>query len=105
MRRVRRASRARLRPAPANSEHILGPLIATFACIALWEVTRAVRWINLPLGLATMLAPWILGHPFSGQINNTLCGMAIAGFACLGGKIQHRFGGGWVALWRAGRGA
>ena len=90
------------RPA-STSDYIVGPLVATFACIAIWEATRPVRWINLPLAIWIVASPWLLGHPQSGQINNVLCGMAIAAFSCLGGTVQQRFGGGWSMLWRSSR--
>jgi len=90
------------RPASTN-DHIVGPLVATFACIALWEATRAVRWVNLPLGVWLIVATWVLDHSQSGQINSVLCGIAIAGLSCFGGAIQQRFGGGWAALWRDAR--
>jgi hypothetical protein len=87
------------RPASTN-DHIVGPLVATFACIAIWEATRSVRWVNLPLGLWLIVAPLALGHPTSGQLNSVLCGIAIAGLSCVGGAVTQRFGGGWSALWR-----
>ena len=86
------------RPA-ADNEHIIGPLVATFACIAIWEATRSMRWVNLPLGLWLIAAPWILGHPTNATVNNVICGMAVATFSCLGGEVAQRFGGGWSALW------
>jgi hypothetical protein len=86
------------RPA-STSDHIVGPLVATFACIAIWEATRAVRWINLLLGIWTIAAAWILNYPLSAQINSVLCGMAIAGLARMGGSVSRQFGGGWSALW------
>jgi hypothetical protein len=89
------------RPASTN-DHIVGPLVATFACIAIWEATRSVRWVNLPLGLWLIVAPLALGHPTSGQLNSVLCGIAIAGLSCVGGAVTRRFGGGWSTLWRSG---
>src|SRR5690606_28184617 len=85
------------RPASTN-DHIVGPLVATFACIEIWEATRSVRWVNLPLGVWLIIAPWLLGHPSNALVNSTLCGMAIAAFSCLGGPVSQRFGGGWSAL-------
>jgi hypothetical protein len=87
------------RPASSN-DHIVGPLVATFACIAIWEVMRSVRGVNLPLGLWLIAAPMVLGHPQAGAINSVVCGIAIAIASCLGGAIQQRFAGGWSALWR-----
>jgi hypothetical protein len=90
------------RPASTN-DHIVGPLIATFACIAIWEATRSVRWFNLPLGLWLMVAPLALGHPPDGMINSVLCGIAIAALSCVGGEVKQRFGGGWSALGRSAK--
>jgi hypothetical protein len=80
------------------SDHIVGPMVATFACIALWEATRSVRWVNSPLGLWAIVAPWALGAPMSGKFNGVLCGIAIAALACFGGRIEQQFGGGWPAI-------
>jgi hypothetical protein len=87
-------------PPASHSEHIVGPLVASFACIALWEATRSVRWVNLPLGLWLTAAPWLLGVPVAGCVSGTATGIAIAGAACLGGGVRRQFGGGWAALWR-----
>jgi hypothetical protein len=89
------------RPASTN-DHIVGPLVATFACIAIWEATRPVRWFNLPLGLWLMIAPLALGHSPAGILNSVLCGIAIAALSRVGGDVKQRFGGGWSALWRSG---
>ena len=86
------------RPA-ATMDHIVGPLIATFACIALWEATRSVRWTNLPLGLSLLVAPWLLGGPVEAKINSVIIGMLVAVLSCLGRSIRHRFDGGWAMLW------
>jgi hypothetical protein len=84
----------------SDSDHIAGPLAATFACIAIWEAVRGVRWINLPIGIWVAAAPWILGAPAAAQISGTLTGIAIAGLSCLGAEIEQSFAGGWAALWR-----
>jgi hypothetical protein len=83
----------------STSDHIVGPLVATFACIALWEATRSARWVNLPLGLWIALAPWPLGAPAAGIVNGLVCGMAIAAISCRRGAMKHEFGGGWAVLW------
>jgi hypothetical protein len=87
------------RPASV-SDHIIGPLVATFACIAIWEATRAVRWVNFPLGLWAIVAPWALGAPTAAVINGAACGIAIAALSCFGGRVEQPFGGGWSAVWR-----
>ncbi len=47
--------------AARTNDRIVGPLIASVALIAVWEVTRPVRWANIPLGLWLILAPWLVG--------------------------------------------
>ena len=83
----------------ATNDRIVGPVAATFACVAIWEVTRAVRWINLALGIWLLPAPWVLGYESIAATVNALCaGLLLAAMACVRGKMTHRFAGGWAAL-------
>ncbi|HEX7022739.1 MAG TPA: vitamin K epoxide reductase family protein [Trueperaceae bacterium] len=45
----------------ADGDHLLGALIVTFAVIAMAEVTRALRFVNVLAGLWILAAPWLLG--------------------------------------------
>jgi hypothetical protein len=87
------------RPA-AMVDQIIGPLIATFACIALWEACRPMRWLNLPLGLALAILPWPLGYPAIAAANSVIIGLVAAALATRGDAIHHAIGGGWSVLWR-----
>ncbi len=85
----------------ANNAHIIGPLIASFSIIALWECTRNVRFANLPL------AVWLLAAPFVLQYNNDTALMndyAIAIIVILSFLVRrerkHRFAGGWREVFR-----
>jgi nucleoside-diphosphate-sugar epimerase len=50
--------------AAANSDHLFGALIITIAVCAMTEVARPLRFLNLPLGLWPIVAPWLLaGRP------------------------------------------
>lgn len=84
----------------ADHDRIVGPVVATFACVAIWEVTRPLRWANLPIGLWLLLAPWVLEFPQIELINSTICGALVAALSLVRGRLKHRFGGGWSALWR-----
>ena len=33
-----------------TNDHVIGPLITSFAIVAWWQVTRGLRWINVLLG-------------------------------------------------------
>ena len=85
----------------ADHDRIVGPLVATFACVAIWEATRPVRWANLLLGLWVLAAPWVLDYPRHAAVNTLLAGLLIAALSVPRGRLTHRFGGGWSALWGA----
>ncbi|HVK16122.1 MAG TPA: SPW repeat protein [Fimbriiglobus sp.] len=87
-------------PARANF-HVVGPLVAMFALTAVFQVTRPVRWVNLPLGAWLVVAPWILGYVTGPETAwSVAIGLAVAGLATVRGTVTERFGGGWPALWR-----
>ena len=83
----------------ADNDHIVGPVITTFAIIALWECTRVVRTYNIPLGAWLLLAPWILGYDdTTAIINDMTVGALVIAFSLVKGKVEQRFGGGWSAI-------
>ena len=47
--------------AAAHSDHLVGALIVTTAVIALADVGRAMRFLNILFGAWVIAAPWILG--------------------------------------------
>lgn len=85
--------------AASTADHIVGPLIASFATIAIWEATRSVRKWNRPLGAWLLVAPWLLGYDTSATINSLVIGALVIAFTFLGGEVEQRFGGGWSSLW------
>lgn len=86
-----------------NNDHITGPLIVTFAAIALCEVTRPCRWIAFLCGAWLLMAPFLLGYWASeppAAISDILSGGVSLVLSLFPGRIKSRFGGGWSALWR-----
>jgi hypothetical protein len=83
----------------ATSDWIAGPLIASFAVMALWDVLRPLRWPNVPLGLWVAAAPWILGAPLPAKLNGTVVGLLVAALAATGGAVTSELGGGWREAW------
>jgi hypothetical protein len=79
---------------------VVGPLVASIACVAIWQVTRPVRWANLVFGAWLLLAPLILGHSPWAAVNSCLSGVALGGLSCRRGRLTHRMGGGWSELLR-----
>ncbi|QDV33418.1 SPW repeat domain-containing protein [Tautonia plasticadhaerens] len=90
--------------AAALNDRIAGPIVATFAAVAVTEATRGARLVNLPIGLWMVVAPWALGGPTTAVLNGMVVGGLLVGFASIRGRIRERFGGGWVALFRADTG-
>ena len=88
---------------PARTNHrIVGPLAVSCAVIALWEVTRPVRWGNFALGLWLLVAPWLSADAWAAFLNSSLAGLLLMALALVRGTAEpQRFGGGWSALWRA----
>jgi general stress protein CsbA len=85
-----------------TNNHIVGPLVAAVATIAISEVTRPVRWVNVALGIWLLMAPWALGYgSTSAWVQSLVIGAALALLSTARGTITQRFGGGWPALWHA----
>ena len=81
--------------AAQTNDHIAGPLIASCAIIAWWQVTRGLRWINVLLGLWLLAAPWVLGYGASlAGMNSMITGALLAGLSFIKGKSEKPFGGG-----------
>lgn len=83
-----------------TNDRIIGPLIASFAMVAIWQVTRPLRWVNVPLGAWLILAPWVLGYGTTSTLNSTLVGVAVIALSLVRGKLTHQYGGGWRAIFR-----
>ena len=47
-------------PPLAHSDHLVGALLLTVAVIAMAEVARALRFINVLFGVWLIIAPWLL---------------------------------------------
>lgn len=86
----------------ADNDHIIGPIITSFAIISWWEATRVVRLYNLPLGAWLILAPWVLGHDGTLAIaNDMVIGALVIAFSLVKGKVTETYGGGWSAIWQS----
>lgn len=84
-------------PARTN-DHIVGPVAAAFAIIAVWEVTRELRWVNLAIGAWLLIAPLVLSYPTVPTVNSLVVGVLLGALAFFKGDIHQRFGGGWSSL-------
>jgi len=79
--------------AAANSDHIVGALAFTFAVLAFAEVTRAIRYANVLLGVWAVLAPFLLGgYSTVGAIAVVSAGIALILLSFPRGDIHSRYG-------------
>ncbi|MCX2740048.1 SPW repeat domain-containing protein [Pontibacter anaerobius] len=85
-----------------DNEHIVGPIVASFAIISWWEATRVVRLYNVLPGLWLLLAPWVLGYDNGlATTNSMVAGALITGLSFVKGKVEETYGGGWSAIWKS----
>lgn len=87
--------------AAATSDRIAGPVIVATAFLAVFAITRGLRWFNLPVGAWLIFAPWILDFEVQPTVSSMVCGVAALVLAPRGAVDQTRYGGGWLALRRA----
>lgn len=86
----------------ATNHRIVGPIVVSFAVIAMWEATRPVHWVNLPLGIWLLISPLVFGGYGSAPlINSVVVGALVAVCALVRGTYRpERYGGGWSVLWK-----
>ncbi len=78
----------------AHSDHLLGALIVTVATIALADVGRAARFVNVLLGAWVMVSPWLLaGATASAVWNDAIVGGLVIVLSFPRGRIGERYGG------------
>lgn len=85
----------------ADSSHLVGALVIVVSIIAMAEVGRPTRFLNLPLGAWLVAAPWLLaGGDFRAGLNSTLVGLVVALLSLPTGKHREHYGrADRIALW------
>jgi hypothetical protein len=82
----------------ANNQHITGPLIITFAVIALWEINRNVRLVNILTGSWLIISPLFIHFNAAMIWSNIIAGVLIIVFSLIKRKRKTNYGGGWKSL-------
>ncbi|WP_149193597.1 vitamin K epoxide reductase family protein [Luteimonas suaedae] len=84
------------RPPMADSDHLVGALIVTVAVMAMAEVGRALRFVNVALGLWLVIAPWVLeGAGTAAAWAGVVIGLAVVALSLPRGKRSREHYGGW----------
>ena len=68
------------------------------AFIALWQLLRPLRWLELVGGAWLLAAPWVLGYGKVAIINSLVVGVLLIVLAFWGGETRKRFAGGWASI-------
>ncbi|MCC9167568.1 SPW repeat domain-containing protein [Pontibacter harenae] len=77
----------------ANSNHLAGAIVVTFAIIAMSEVARPLRYLHILLGLWLVAAPFILGaNQDMAMWNSLAAGIIIIPLAFRKGKVEDKRG-------------
>ena len=79
---------------------IVGPIAVSMAVIAIWEIGRELRWVNVVIGAWLLVSPWILGYETEPLINSLVSGVLLIGLSLIRGEVSGRYGGGWKSLIR-----
>ena len=85
-----------------TNDTIVGALAVTSAIIALSEVMRPIRWVNVALGVSLLVSPWYLAAA-EGGMYRVLAGLVLLSAGLVRGRITSQFGGGWSSVWQARR--
>lgn len=82
-----------IQEAAADSDHLVGALIIVISIISLAEVARPARFLNAPLGLWLIAAPWFLeGATAGSRWNSALMGLAVALLSLPLGRLRDHYG-------------
>jgi len=86
-------------PPLAHSDHLVGALIVTVAVMALAEVGRPLRFINVAFGLWLVSAPWVLdGGSVAGAVAGVAAGIAVILLSLPRGARSREHYGSWDRL-------
>lgn len=83
-------------PPMADSDHLIGALIVTVAVIAMAEVARPLRFINVAFGLWLIGAPWFLaGAGALATMGSLVIGLLLIALSLPRGVRSKEHYGGW----------
>lgn len=78
----------------ADSDHLVGALVATVAVIVMAEVIRAGRFLNILLGGWIAVSPWLLSGAATGaQWNDVIVGVVLILLSLPRGQVRERYAG------------
>jgi hypothetical protein len=77
----------------SDTNHLCGALIVVVAVISMGEVVRAGRYLNVLLGVAVAVLPWLLADGYTTfKLIDTVAGLAVAALAIPRGIKKEQYG-------------
>lgn len=84
----------------ANSDHLMGSLLITVSVLAMAEVARVLRLLNVFIGLWLVAAPWLLdGGSTAANIGGVLAGLLVIALSIPKGFVYDRYAGWSKLIW------
>ena len=77
----------------ANADHLIGALVVTVSVIACAEVARTARYLNIVLGAALFVTPFVYGVSSAQLFASIVCGLALITLALRRGRVEGRYAG------------
>lgn len=76
----------------ANADHLIGALVTTITVTAFAEVARALRFLNMFLGAALLITPFVFGAAPLAILASVICGLALIGLSFRRGPVKSNWG-------------
>ena len=77
----------------ADSDHLVGALVVTIAIVALADVARSLRFINVLFGAWFIVTALFLDGTTTGTIiSDLIAGVALIGLSLPRGRVEERYG-------------
>jgi nucleoside-diphosphate-sugar epimerase len=76
----------------AHAHHVIGSLVLTVVSIAAAEVARPARWLNVVLGAALMLSPFVFAGNTAALLVSVVAGAALMALSIRRGPVHERYG-------------
>jgi|SRR5690606_30859614 len=76
----------------ANADHVIGALVLTVLSVAAAEVTRAARFLLIPLGIALLITPFVYDAAGVQLTASLIAGVALIVLSLPRGAIQSHYG-------------
>lgn len=87
--------------AAADNDHLVGSLVVTFSIMALAEVARPLRFVNVVLGLWLVLTPWLVSdYAGASSVASVVAGALLIVLATPRGSIRNHYAGWdrWIGI-------